>query len=186
MFIIFSTYYFDRSQEIKQNYTFYPEIMRYIYNSFTQIENSNSDQYKEFIETFKQFFPTTHIDSPDMIGGYQPYNRYQPYNQQHQQQYRQIKQKETPHIAYYITIDLDLKPGTSLTPEELKGIGCVKKWNSIKKAYSDFRGKPKTVMPNYHLINKPNNKTNKNTSKNTSKKANIRGGLKNKTLKKDK
>jgi hypothetical protein len=61
--------------------------------------------------------------------------------------------KEEPgpksNIAYYITIDMELHPGTSLTPEELKHVKCRQKWNAVRRSYADFTGKTFVIPPVY-------------------------------------
>ena len=67
-------------------------------------------------------------------------------------------------LAYYITIDLELHPGTSITPEEIKDLKCRQKWNSVRKSWSNFTGKPYIIPPVYQtktLKNKEPNLTNK-------------------------
>ena len=69
------------------------------------------------------------------------------------------KEKDTSKLAYYITIDLELFPGKSIPPEELKNLKCNNKWNAVRKAYSEFVGKPYKISPVY-------NKTVKNKKEN--------------------
>ena len=67
-------------------------------------------------------------------------------------------------LAYYITIDLELHPGTSITPEEIKDLKCRQKWNSVRKSWSNFTGKPYIIPPVYQtktLKNREPNLTNK-------------------------
>ena len=66
-------------------------------------------------------------------------------------------------LAYYITVDLELYPGTTIEPEEQAKLKCNSKWNSIKKAYSAFIGKPYVIPPLYSLKSK--SKTDKNNTK---------------------
>jgi hypothetical protein len=70
-------------------------------------------------------------------------------------------------LAYYITIDMELHPGTSITPQEQKVLKCRQKWNSVRKAYADFLGKPYIIPPVYQnkTLKKVENTTNK-TQKN--------------------
>ncbi len=78
-------------------------------------------------------------------------------------------------LAYYISVDLELYPGTSIEPEEQAKLKCNSKWNSIKKAYSAFIGKPYVIPPLYSLKNKTKtdkNKTDKNTTSNNNTKKN--------------
>jgi hypothetical protein len=57
--------------------------------------------------------------------------------------------KELNQLAYYITIELELHPGTTISPEEMKNYKCRQKWNSIRKAYADLTGKPYVISPIY-------------------------------------
>jgi len=56
---------------------------------------------------------------------------------------------------------MELYPGTKLPPEELSNLNCGNKWNAVKKAYSDFTGKPYVMRPLY----KNSIKTNQNKTK---------------------
>ena len=74
------------------------------------------------------------------------------------------EQTDDTQLAYYITIDLELHPGTSITPEELKDLKCRQKWNSVRKSWSNFTGKPYIIPPVYQtktLKNREPNLTNK-------------------------
>jgi len=73
---------------------------------------------------------------------------------------------------------MNLQPGTSLSPEELNNIGCIKRWNSIQKSYSDFTGKKRTKMPDYNMLNNQNQNSQNNTVRNV-----VVTGGKNKTAK---
>jgi hypothetical protein len=91
-----------------------------------------------------------------MIGGANP--RYNPrYNR------NPIKnmtgESDSSHIAYYIKIDMELYPGTSLPEDQLKDITCRQRWNTIQKSYSDFTGKKNKMMPDYELLKRPEQKT---------------------------
>lgn len=55
----------------------------------------------------------------------------------------------TSKIAYTITIDMELHPGTSLTPEQINQSKCNSRYNAIKKAFSEFTGKPYVIPPVY-------------------------------------
>jgi hypothetical protein len=79
---------------------------------------------------------------PNQKGGvnYRPNNKYLSQN---------MIKKENPQIAYYITIDMELRPGTSLTFEEIKNAKCNRKLNSIKKDWSGLTGAPYSIRPVY-------------------------------------
>ena len=104
--------------------------------------------------------------NPDLIGG-----QYSPYvNQRYGYRPSRInyitkkpEDRDTSKIAYTITIDMEVHPGTSLTPEQISESKCNNKYNAIRKAFSEFTGKPYVIPPLYI----------KNTQKN---KETIRGG----------
>jgi len=73
---------------------------------------------------------------------YRPNNRYLAQNMIK-------KEKDNSQIAYYITIDMELRPGTSLTSEEIKNAKCNRKLNSIKKDWSGLTGAPYSIRPLY-------------------------------------
>jgi hypothetical protein len=80
--------------------------------------------------------------------------------------------RDVSKIGYYISIDLELKKGSPLTPEEIGESKCTRKWNTVRKAFANFTGKTYTIPPVYDysnkqtLKNKPNNKPNNVTRSN--------------------
>jgi hypothetical protein len=71
--------------------------------------------------------------------------------------------RDLSKIGYYISIDLELKKGSPLTPEEIKESQCTRKWNSVRKSFANFTGRTYTIPPVYDYSNK---KTLKNRSNN--------------------
>jgi hypothetical protein len=114
----------------------------------------------------------------DYFGGANPYSNQ--YGNQYGNQYRRqpmaqkmVKpqhKKESTQIAYYITIDMELQSGTTLTEEDKKNIKCRIKWNAVRKAYAEFTGQPYTIAPLYH--NKTNKVNNATTNTKTQKQTN--------------
>jgi hypothetical protein len=103
---------------------------------------------------------------------YQRYNppRYNPYGTQPFLAKNMVKrdyEHDNSKLAYYITIDMELHPGTTITPQEQKVLKCRQKWNSVRKAYADFVGKPYIIPPVYQnkTVKRAENTTNK-TQKN--------------------
>jgi hypothetical protein len=86
------------------------------------------------------------------VGGYSPQNMVKPEHK-----------KESTQIAYYISIDMELQPGTTLSEDDKKNIKCRVKWNAVRKAYAEFQGKPYTILPFYQ------NKTSKAKGNNPNK-----------------
>jgi hypothetical protein len=187
LFIIFGSYYINQTKEVKDGFTFFPEIMEKIEKSFLKITSTNTNASLKIKQSFKKYFPNTTV-----VGGYVPRGQYYhppyyppPYypRQYYPQQNLQIKPKDSSHIAYYITIDMDLKPGSSLSPEEMKNLGCLKQKNALKKSYNDFMGNKSMFSnepprPDYRLYQQKNK-----TIKNTKTPNNIIG-KKSKTMKK--
>ena len=75
----------------------------------------------------------------------QPYSYSRPFNIT-----KKPDEVDSPKIAYAITIDMEVHPGTSLTPEQLSQSKCNSKYNAIKKAFSEFTGRPYVIPPVYH------------------------------------
>jgi len=97
----------------------------------------------------------------NMIGGQNGY-RYPPYYRQYgypRQGYitKKPEERDSSKIAYAITIDMELHPGTSLTPEQISKSKCNTKYNAIRKAFAEFTGRSYIIPPVY-------NKTVKNKS----------------------
>ena len=165
LFIILGSY-FSTIVNItdKNNFTFQKPIIEamnnIINNRLTAIPNYNAN----FYAPFKVYFPDSRIARPLIIGGANPndlyysrynnpnYNNNQGYNNNpnynnnqgynNNPRYNNYPSQQKSDYAYYVTIDLELYPGTSIKPEDLKDIGCNKKWNSIRKSFSEFTGKP--------------------------------------------
>ena len=80
--------------------------------------------------------------------------------------------RDVSKIGYYISMDLELKKGSPLTPEEISESKCTRKWNTVRKAFANFTGKTYAIPPVYDysnkqtLKNKPNNKPNNVTKSN--------------------
>jgi len=105
---------------------------------------------------------------------YQRYNQTPRYNPQYnpspflaKNMVKRDYEHDNSKLAYYITIDMELHPGTSITPQEQKILKCRQKWNSVRKAYADFVGKPYIIPPVYQnkTLKRVENTTNKTQKK---------------------
>jgi hypothetical protein len=126
---------------------------------------------------------------------YNPPPYYNPYGMPAYKIMKKDENKDDTQLAYYITIDLEVHPGTSVTPEEMKNLKCRQKWNNVRKAWSEFTGKPYVIPPVYQtktLKNKQQNPINKtqykrpvlqNNTRRYRPNPNYSGGKKNKTIK---
>lgn len=113
---------------------------------------------------------------------YNPPQRYNPYQyqNQYQNQYRQpfvssyvknnpnnvnTQEINKTNISYYITIDMELQRGTTLSSKDLSNSKCRQRWNAIRKSYANMRGLKYTILPDY--TNLPDTKSSKNTTQKT-------------------
>jgi CRISPR/Cas system-associated protein endoribonuclease Cas2 len=108
--------------------------------------------------------------------GYPPYG-YPGYNPRYKKNFiiKKPTDRDASKLAYSITISMELHPGTSLTPEQMKESKCNSKYNAIRKAFSDFTGRPYVIPPVYPKS------TTKKASQNTQRRE---GNIKNVTMKK--
>jgi hypothetical protein len=120
-----------------------------------------------------------------------PYNRPTYYNPQYMAHNMEKKtmDKDDSQLAYLVTIDMELRPGTSLSPGELTNAKCNSKWNSIRKSYADLVGKPYVIPPIYNKTIKNKEETSSNKTQNlrpepqNNTRKNIKGGKHNRTVK---
>lgn len=182
LFSIFGAFYMNiRNITDKLNFTFFPKLMKNFENIIYKNIYNKLEYKKFFYPVFKSYFPTSLLKSPynlyksskdkngdedSLVGGYINKNisTGPPYA------YKMMKKEEdsdSNQLAYYISIDMELHPGTSLTPDEMKNYKCRQKWNSIRKAYANFTGKPYIIPPVYP--NTPINKRDGSTKNSTKK-----------------
>lgn len=143
LFVIYGSYYSSLTD--KSDFGFYQEIMKSIDNTIDNLYKL--DIYRQFFELFKKYFPSSKIQKPTIVGGYTDkfgYNYVNPYY--HEPPH---KKDDLDKLAYYITIDMELYPGKSIPPEEIAHLKCNNKWNAVRKAYSEFMGKPYEIQPVY-------------------------------------
>jgi len=186
------------------NTIFYPLFKLYFPNSYIQenpIQTNKNVSLKLPISSYKLNKQIKQIKSyggdssdPDYHGGdpprYNPYYRptyYRPnyYNPQYMAHNMEKKDRdEDSQLAYVITIDMELRPGTSLSPSELTNAKCNSKWNSVRKSWSELTGKPYVIPPVYNKEETPSNKIQnlRQQSQNNTRKY-FNGGKHNKTLK---
>jgi hypothetical protein len=185
LFTIFGSYFSSIiNEEDKLNFTFKKEIMFTIQSIINNTLYNKSYYSSFFYPVFKIYFPRSNILKPTNLieptklikpskfsaiepskGGayprYNPYYRPTYYNPQYMAHNMEKKDKDNDNsqLAYTITIDMELRPGTSLSPEELTNAKCNSKWNSIRKSWSELSGNPYVIPPVYNKeeTNKPQN-----------------------------
>jgi hypothetical protein len=177
--IVYSIYETDQYNLFYHYFTLYfPNNNLPPPQSRLQIEDYKIKQRKT--KTKKNFGESKHnlrSKTKKIMGG--AYNNYRPnqyrtpyqnprYYSQPPLVHKMIRKEEKideSQLAYYITIDMELHPGTSLTPEEKKNYKCRQNWNSVRKAYADFTGKPYVIPPVYPTKTEKNTKPQQNNTR---------------------
>ena len=180
------------------NTIFYPLFKLYFPDSYIQENSAELNKkanvklpisYNSAIVPFKSSRggDSQEPDDTDYHGGayprYNPYYRptyYPQYNMAHN---LEKKDKESSQLAYTITIDMELSPGTSLSPAELTHSKCNSKWNSIRKSWSELTGKPYVIPPVYKNKEETNKTQNIRPDQQNNTRKYYKGGKHNKTVK---
>jgi hypothetical protein len=147
-----------------------PDIFNSIDTSFLDIIQEANQDTINFFTSFNKFFPgslrsnevietTERSLNPDSSSG--GANNF----------IKSEDKRDSSKICYYITIDMELQKGTSLSEEQISDAKCRQKWNAVRKAYANFTGKKYIIPPVYdyskNKTQKQPLKTNTNTNKNT-------------------
>ena len=180
LFIIYVSFYKKLTPENIPNFNFYPDIMSKIDSAVNNFRPFNKIKLQEYFQTSN--------NQQQMIGG----ESKRPYAEQVM---KSASSRDDSKLAYYITIDLQVYPGTSIPPNEIENLKCDNKWNAVRKAYSKLTGTHYVIPPIYNqktLKNKEdnsNNKTQNNKNPSVSNNArtfknNNRKGGKKRTIKK--
>jgi hypothetical protein len=149
-------------------------------------DNQSASQQPSSINP-RPFQVEPHETINDSTGGAINNYRY-PYRNMYPSNFvKREENRDTSKIGYYISIDMELQKGTSLSPEQLTHAKCNRKWNSVRKAFADFTGRKYVIPPVYtNKTQKQNQKqnitrNNKQISNNETRKQT--GGKRNRTYK---
>ena len=184
LFTIYGAFYSIMLEEGKRTFTYQNELMSIIDNAVNVLRDM--PEYENFYNIFMSYFTTSRIPEPvrgeliegenegDNEGGIEEDNegeieggkrkKYRNSNK-----FLKTNEYDKSKLAYYISIDLELFPGTEMPEEEKKKLKCNKKWNNIRKAYAEFTGSKYIITPVY---SDDKTKKNKNKGHNTTKKKN--------------
>jgi hypothetical protein len=112
-----------------------------------------------------QYNPYNPYNTPRSSIVSQPYNRFIPSNNnQRLTLNKSINNEPVSNISYYITIDIQLKKGTTLTTSDLVNLKCNQQFNKIRKSYADLRGLKYSMLPLYDNLPSFKQKTEKQPS----------------------
>ena len=84
-----------------------------------------------------------------------PYNSSRPYLARNM--IKNESEYDPSKLAFDITIALELYPGANVPKEKLATLKCDSRWEDVRKAWSEFIGKPYVIIPKYS--NSYNNQT---------------------------
>jgi hypothetical protein len=207
LFLLYGSKYVSMAD--KSQFTFFPTIFAILHDSFRQIIAQNNQDSITFLTIFNEYFPSQYIaDLLDIqlaanqganleeanqqppsnpIGGAINNYRY-PYRNMYPSNFvKREENRDTSKIGYYISIDMELQKGTSLSPEQLNDAKCNRKWNSVRKSFADFTGRKYVIPPVYTNKTQKQNqkqnvtKNNKQITNNETRKQT--GGKRNRTYK---
>jgi len=169
LFLIYGSFYNVLNNESKHDFSFYPGMFNVIDSCLKNIEQSSTDMKNKFMQLSNKYFPKNQTGGQRYNYRYNnpyPYNPY-PYNNPYNSYYNPVinkmlkkeDEKEKSNLAYDITIDMELHPGTKLTPAELRSGKCNNKWNAVRKSYATLTGQQYIIPPVYDKL--PKNKSQK-------------------------
>jgi hypothetical protein len=175
-----SSYIKLNNEKIRRNFV-YERLMNYVNGSVNTIIFENNDRFiRIFNDIFNMLPPEPSVkyyienylavdeedeegdnENNEMVtrGGNLPYG-YQGNIT------KTPENRDNSKLAYEIVIDMELQPGTSLTPQQINESKCNSKYNAIRKAFAEFTGRPYVIPPVYKSTQTKKNvggKPNRNT-----------------------
>jgi len=160
IFLINASYYINiKDQYKKKSFQLLTHIMQTIFNIFNDIERTQTNNENiKFLKLFDEYFRPSTSAFTTIDGGaqlpYQPKSHYvSSYTKNNNDSFQSDTTKS--NISYYITIDMELQKGTTLSSGDLSNLKCHKRWNSVRKSYADLRGLNYVATPYYSNISSP-------------------------------
>ena len=181
IFLIFSILYVNLLPDDKEMITLFINFFKAIQKSFNNIITAPPDEnIDNFITNFeKKFGPIRR----EVLGG--------AVTKRETGSARFLKKEDKQdniQISFYITIDMELQKGTTLSKEQISNIKCTKGWNKVRKSFAEFSGKKYVLPPVYENLSdkyskkedkekdNDNNDKDKNKNKNNTTKKNTSSG----------
>jgi len=164
IFLIFATNYINiKDQNDKKTFNLLSPILQTISTIFNDIErNKTKNDNSKFLKLFNEYFTPSKSVFTAIDGGAPPlpYQYRQPYVSSYTKNNNSFQSDQAKsNLSYYITIDMELQKGTTLSSEFLSNLKCRKRWNSVRKSYADLRGLNYVATPDYTNLPSQNNKT---------------------------
>ena len=163
IFFIFSVFFSKISSEDKKLVILFSQFLYAIQNSFNHIRSTPISSDKNvgiFISNFEKYFGPIR----EILGGSVNNNRGSV------NFLKKEDKQDNVQISFYITIDMELQKGTTLSKEQISNIKCVKGWNKVRKSFADFTGRKYVIPPVYeNLSDKYNKKEESNKTEESNK-----------------
>ena len=196
IFLMFSIFYIKLLPDDKALVTLFTNFFKAIQKSFNNIITAPADKnIDNFITNFEKYFGPIRRE---ILGGATT-NR----DTGSSRFLKKEDKQDNIQISFYITIDMELQKGTTLSKEQISNIKCIKGWNKVRKSFADFTGKKYVVPPVYENLsdkynkkedtdkdkdkdknkNKNNDKNKNNTTKKITSGGDSRGRRRRKTMK---
>ena len=182
IFLMFSILYVKLLPDDKEMITLFVNFFKAIQKSFDTILNtppSSDKNINVFIHNFENSFGPIRRET---LGGAIT-------NTTSDSKFLKKEDKQDNiQISFYITIDMELQKGTTLSKEQISNIKCTKGWNKVRKSFAEFTGRKYVIPPVYENLSDKYSKKedqNKNENKNntTKKTTGGRGKGRRKTMK---
>ena len=141
VFLLFSSFYINLQPDDKETVTLFFNFFKAIQDSFNTIRNtpvSSDKNIGTFITNFENYFGQIReeIQGGALTTGSSRF-------------LKKEDNQDSVQISFYITIDMELQKGTTLSKEQISNIKCIKGWNKVRKSFADFTGKKYVVPPVY-------------------------------------
>lgn len=180
LYMLYSVFYLKYLANHTGNCVFYPQIMAGFYSAFNSLLDKKiwsyfDNAYKWFKTPALKEIITAEGRGYDngFIKGGARYSRYSRNSRNNNYRNSFLTTPDVSKIGYYISVDLELKKGSPLTPEDLKESKCRQKWNTVRKSFSNFTGKKYTIPPVYDYSNKKTSKKQAKTNSNNVTRKNV-------------
>ena len=169
LYTIFYLKYLDRGTYDINNFAFYPQIMVGFNLGFESLLNkSGSSRDWSYFDNAYTWFKTPALKQILIDNGYDTSSGFiKGGTRNYSKNYSFLKNegvKDLSKICYSISLDLELKKGSPLTPDELKQSNCTQKWNTIRKSFANFTDRKYNIPPVYDYSNKQTLKNKSNTN----------------------
>ena len=155
--IIYGSYYYYKSEEVRNNFSFYPDIMSLLYLAQGQLKNNSVNQEQQ--EQQEQQQEQQEVFETNFNKYFPPPDRYQIGRGRFLQHGGNLALKsqedKKSDICYRITINLELieyKEGKEISPAEFKSLKCKSQLNSIYQSYADMTGQRYIPPPDYNHV----------------------------------